>query len=86
MKMTLNIDESLLGRVVAATGAGSKTKAVDLALREIDRRAELTRIASEGLGLTPEHLKEVFDPASDVGELQRRERPISYARKSRPRR
>jgi Arc/MetJ family transcription regulator len=43
MKMTLHIDEALLARVMAATGTASKTKAVDLALREMDRRDQLTR-------------------------------------------
>ena len=51
MKMTLHIDEGLLARVMTATGAASKTKAIDLALRELDRRAKLVEICREGLGL-----------------------------------
>lgn len=66
--MTLHIDDALLERVMAATGAKSKTKAVDLALRELDRRAELRRLTAEGLGLSPDELKEVFDPASTFAE------------------
>ena len=38
MKMTMHIDDALLERVMAATGARSKTHAVDMALREVDRR------------------------------------------------
>jgi Arc/MetJ family transcription regulator len=65
MKMTMHIDEALLKRVMAATGATSKTRAVDLALREIDRRTELVRLAREGLGLASDELRGAFDPASD---------------------
>ena len=60
MKMTMHIDRLLLERVMTATGATSKTKAVDLALRELDRRAKLVKLASEGLGLTPGELKDAF--------------------------
>ena len=42
MKMTMHIDDGLLERVMVATGASSKTKAIDLALREMDRRHALT--------------------------------------------
>lgn len=84
--MTLHIDEKLLNRVMTATGAASKTKAIDLALREMDRRAELTKVLSEGLGSSADELKEAFDPASDLAELRRKETPVRYAGKSRPRR
>lgn len=81
MKMTLHIDDGLLERVMKISGANSKTYAVDLALREMVRRAELTRLASEGLGLTAAELKEAYDPASAAGE----EAPIpakGYGRKT----
>ena len=45
MKMTLHIDDDLFQRVMAANGITSKTAAVDFALREIDRRAKLARLA-----------------------------------------
>jgi len=86
MKMTMHINEALLKRVMAATGATSKTKAVDLALREVDRRVELIRIAREGLGLTSEELRSAFCPSSDpdttpyCAEARR-----TYGRKSRSR-
>ncbi|MBM3835115.1 MAG: hypothetical protein FJ403_17950 [Verrucomicrobia bacterium] len=87
MKMTMYIDDDLLNRVMAATGSTSKTKAIDLALREMDRRAELKRIATEGLGLSAEELKGAFDPASDRdATLRLAEKPVTYGRKSRSRR
>jgi|GEM_PF-550832 len=70
MKMTMHIDDGLLERVMAATGAKSKTMAVDLALREMDRKVTLTRLASEGLGLTPDELRESVDPAYDLIALR----------------
>jgi Arc/MetJ family transcription regulator len=86
MKVTMHVDEALLKRVMAATGVTSKTKAVDLALRELDRRAELKRLTQEGLGLTAGELQRAFDPSSDpdvtmhcAGKSRR------YGRKSRSR-
>ena len=86
MKMTLNIDDGLLERVMEATGASSKTAAIDLALREVDRRANLVRIASEGLGLSSDALKEAIDPAYKIEEVRRLETPVTYGRKSSSRR
>jgi hypothetical protein len=85
MKMTMHIDDGLLARVMEATGATSKTKAIDLALREMDRRAKLIKLCSEGLGLGPDELKDALDPAYDLEELRRRETPVNYARKPRAR-
>jgi hypothetical protein len=85
MKMTMHIDDALLERVMAATGTDNKTKAIDLALREMDRRAELKRLTAEGLGLSASELKEVFDPASDVPEPIALTKPVTYGRKSRSR-
>lgn len=85
MKMTMHIDDGLLERVMAATGASSKTKAIDLALREMDRRHALTKLASEGLGLSAAELKETVDPAYDLDEARRRETPVNYGRKPRSR-
>ena len=85
MKMTLHIDEGLLERVMRVTGTESKTNAVDLSLREMVRRAELARLASEGLGLTSAELKEAYDPASAAALEERPQLPTNYARKSRSR-
>jgi len=85
MKMTMHIDDALLARVMAATGATSKTRAIDMALREMDRKAKLMRLCSEGLGLTPDELHEAIDPAYDLDEMRRGETPVNYARKTRSR-
>ena len=85
MKMTMRVDEALLRRVMAATGAASKTAAIDLALREMDRRSELTRLADRGLGLSAGELKEVFDPNYDLGKARSVETPVIYGRKPRAR-
>ena len=85
MKMTMHIDDKLLARVMKATGASSKTHAIDIALREIDRKAALARLTSEGLGLTATELKEAFDPASAEAPEEIPQVPVSYGRKSRPR-
>jgi Arc/MetJ family transcription regulator len=86
MKMTMHIDEKLLTRVMRATGASSKTHAIDIALREIDRRAELARLASEGLGMSADELKESFDPASAEVPEEIPQVPVSYGGRSRSRR
>jgi len=86
VKMTMHIDDALLARVMAATGASSKTHAVDIALREVDRRTELLRLTREGLGLSPAELKETVDPAYDLEAMLLAETPVSYARKPRARR
>ena len=87
MKMTLHIDDELLKRVMAATGAANKTRAIDLALREVDRRAKLVHLSTEGLGLTASELKEAFDPASDPATtLRLAEKHVTYGRKPYPRR
>ena len=86
MKMTMHIDDALLERVMAATGASSKTAAIDLALREMDRRAELKKLAAKGLGLSASELKEAFDPHYDLNKMRKAEGPVSYGRGSRSRR
>ena len=83
--MTLHIDSELLERVMAATGASSKTMAIDLALREMDRKAKLMKLTSEGLGLSPDELRDAIDPEYDLMDLRRRENPVIYGRKSRSR-
>jgi Arc/MetJ family transcription regulator len=83
MKMTMYIDDELLARVMASTGTTSKTKAIDLALREMDRRAKLVKLSSAGLGLGPDELKETVDPRYKLESLRDRETPIDYGRKPR---
>lgn len=57
MKMTMHIDEELLDRVVKRFGCASKTEAVEMALKEMDRKARFRDLVKTGLGLTPEELK-----------------------------
>ncbi len=85
MKMTLYIDEALLARVMEATGTTSKTKAIDLALREMDRKAKLMALSEAGLGMAPDELKDAVDPAYNLEEMRRRETPVTYGRKPSPR-
>ena len=85
MKMTLHIDDGLLARVMAATGTDSKTRAIDLALREMDRRATLIELTREGLGATPDELRDAVDPSYDLDAMRKRETPVNYGRKPRSR-
>jgi Arc/MetJ family transcription regulator len=85
MKMTMHIDEGLLERVMKITGADSKTHAIDLALREMVRRGDLSDLAKAGLGLSGDELKEVFDSSYDLAASRLSETPVTYGRKSRSR-
>lgn len=86
MKMTLHIDDDLLVRVMEATGAASKTAAIDLALREMDRKARLMKLTSEGLGMEPDALKDAVDPSYSLENMRAVETPVHYGGKSRSRR
>lgn len=86
MKMTLHIDDELLTRVMETTGASSKTAAIDLALREMDRRAKLIKLTSEGLGVGPDELKDAIDPSYSLEAMRTVETPVHYGRKPRTRR
>jgi Arc/MetJ family transcription regulator len=66
MKISLNIDDALLSRVMDSLGTRNKTRAIDLALREIDRRGRLQKLAAQGMGLSPDELESMFDPAYDL--------------------
>jgi hypothetical protein len=85
MKMTMHIDDELLARVMEATGTTSKTKAIDLALREMDRRAKLVKLSYAGLGLGPEELKDAVAPGYDLEAQRHAETPVNYGRKPRSR-
>jgi len=62
MKMTMHIDEALLKRVIDAHGYESKTEAVEMALRELDRKARYREFIKNGLGLTEEELADAVVP------------------------
>ena len=79
MKMTMHIDDQLLDRVVRLTGADSRTEAVDMALREMDRRSRLAEFGRNGLGLTPAELMESVVPGYDILAMRDREVEASTA-------
>lgn len=62
MKMTMNIDEDVLARVMKVTGAKTKTQAVEMALTELARRHKMKELFGQGLGLTPDELRAEFAP------------------------
>jgi len=69
MKITLNIDDALLARVMASTGAKTKTDAIHRALSEMDRRATLTALlAKDDFGMTAEDWRNAFDENSIVDD------------------
>ena len=90
MKLTLNIDDELLGRVMDATGAKTKTEAIHSALAEIDRRHKLITLLADDFGMTNADWKDAFDESSIVpteeeeSTLRVAEKPATYhARKPR---
>ncbi|RFC47806.1 MAG: antitoxin of type II TA system, VapB [Verrucomicrobia bacterium] len=78
MKMTMHIDEALLLRVMATYGFASKTEAVEMALRELDRKARFREVGLAGMGMTPEELGAAVDPAYDLNALRVAETPTKY--------
>ncbi len=81
MKMTMHIDEELLDRVVKRFGCESKTEAVEMALKEMDRKARFRDMVKTGLGLTPDELRNAVDPDYDVLSLRVAEPPPAYGSK-----
>lgn len=81
MKMTMHINKELLERVVEKFGCTSKTEAVEMALREMDRKARFKEVVKAGMGFTPEELKNAVDPDYDVMRMRAAESPSS-AKKS----
>jgi Arc/MetJ family transcription regulator len=75
MKMTLHIDEDLLERVMAFTGAKTKTEAIANALKEIDRRARLKELLAEDWGMSADDWKHAIDPAYDLESMRVAETP-----------
>ncbi len=76
MKMTMHIDEGLLKRVMEDYEYSSKTEAVEMALRELDRKMRFRRFGIEGLGLTPEEWEDAIFPGYDPKDLSTY-RPLS---------
>lgn len=78
MKMTMHIDEELLDRVVKRFGCESKTEAVEMALKEMDRKARFRDMVKTGLGFTPDELRNAVDPDYDVPAMRAAEEPAAY--------
>jgi len=81
MKMTMHIDEELLDRVVKRFGCESKTEAVEMALKEMDRKARFRDMVKTGLGFTPAELRNAVDPDYDVLSLRVAEPAPAYGSK-----
>ncbi len=78
MKMTMHIDEALLERVMAAHGCESKTEAVDMALREMARKAGFRAMVSAPSPFTAAELKAAVEPSYDVAALRAAEPGATY--------
>lgn len=61
MKLTINMDDDLLDKVVHLTGASTKTEAIHIALREVARRARLVEVLRKGTGASADELRTMFD-------------------------
>ncbi len=81
MKMTMHIDEALLNRVMDEYGYESKTEAVEMALRELDRRMRFKELGMRGLEMTPEEIGEAVDPDYDLNAMRVAETPTKYGEK-----
>lgn len=80
MKMTMHIDEALLDRVIETYGYASKTEAVEMALRELDRKARFRELGKRGMGMTPEELGDAVDPNYDLNAYRVAETPPKYGK------
>ena len=80
MKMTMHIDEALLDRVIESYGYASKTEAVEMALRELDRRTRFRELGKAGMGMTPEELGDAVDPSYDLTLSRVVETPPKYGK------
>lgn len=67
MKMTMHIDEGLLSEVMLATGASSKTAAVNEALRKVASKFRQRERWKSGLGMTAAEIRKSFDANMALG-------------------
>ncbi len=79
MKMTMHIDEDLLKRVMEEYECKSKTEAVEMALREMDRKMRFREFGRRGIGLTSEEMADAVDPNYDLNSMREAEIP-NYAK------
>lgn len=74
MKTTIEMDEGKVERIMRLTGIGTIKEAVDWALTEALRIAEINKIAETPWDAA--FLKDAVDPAYDV--IATRREPVSY--------
>jgi len=67
MKMTMHIDDALLKEVMEATGAASKTAAVNEALRKIATKFRQREAFRKGLGMSSAEIKDSYDADLALG-------------------
>jgi Arc/MetJ family transcription regulator len=75
MKMTVEIDEKRLSRLMKRTGIRTKTRALDYALRLAERVTIRDRLLATPL--TADDLAGAVDPGYDLLALRRSDRPRS---------
>jgi hypothetical protein len=73
VKITVEIDEEKLSRLMKLTGIRTKTGALDYALSLAERTARRDRLLAQPL--SPEDLSGAVDPAYDLLGLREREEP-----------
>ena len=73
MKMTVEIDEKKLSRLMKLTGIKTKTKALNYALSAAERSARRDKLLSTSLA--PKDLETAVDPRYDLLRLRAQERP-----------
>jgi hypothetical protein len=73
MKMTVEIDERKLSRLMKLTGIKTKTKAINYALSAAERSAMRNKLLSTSLA--PKDFENAVDPRYDLRALRARERP-----------
>lgn len=78
MKMTMHIDEVLLAKVMAVHGCESKTEAVDMALREMARKAGFRAMVAARSPFSAAELKAAVEPSYDVAALRAAETRATY--------
>ena len=81
MKMTMHIDKDLLDRVVKRFGCASKTEAVEMALKEMDRKARFRDFVKTPSGFTAEELKNAVAPDYDIPAMRAAEDTPAYGSK-----
>lgn len=73
MKMTIEIDERTLSRVMKLTGIKTKKDAADFTLSAAERSVRRDKLLSTSID--PKDRENAVDPKYDVGERREREKP-----------